>query len=363
MKNKQFGFDLQKLKERTSRPSLAVVFSIVVFVILVIAILLALLIVYILTELGLLSDINAEGNLFSIILLILAISVVIGFLITFFLGRIPLKPINELINKMNRLASGDFKARLKFGSALSAYPAFEEISTAFNKMAEELEKTEMLRSDFINNFSHEFKTPIVSISGFAKLLNKGNLTEEEKKEYYSLIEQESLRLSTMATNVLNLTKVENQTILTDVTEYNLSEQLRSVVLMFENQWVNKQTDLSIDLEEYNICANQQLLKQVWINLFDNAIKFSKQNGSIKIEIKDNLNHYAVIFSNSGNDIPKDKLDKIFNKFYQADESHATFGNGLGLSIVNRIVKLHNGSINVKSENEETTFTVLLPKKQ
>lgn len=136
-----------------------------------------------------------------------------------------------MIDGINNLAAGNFRVRLKFGWPITNHPAFAKLSDSFNKMAEDLEHTEMLRSDFINNFSHEFKTPIVSIAGFAKLLKRSNLTEAQRAEYLNVIEEESMRLSQMATNVLNLTKVENQSILTDVSRYNLSEQLRSCILL------------------------------------------------------------------------------------------------------------------------------------
>lgn len=151
-------------------------------------------------------------------------------------------------------------------------------------MAEELENTQMLRSDFINNFSHEFKTPIVSIAGFAKLLRRGNLTDAQKEEYLAIIEEESLRLAAMATNVMNLTKVENQTILTDLTTFNLSEQIRACVLLLEEKWSRKELDLDLEFPEYTIRANEELLKQVWINLLDNAIKYSPNYGEIGVRI-------------------------------------------------------------------------------
>ena len=206
---------LLKNRERPSRMSLTVVLAIFVFVILSLAIGFTALGIYGFTKLGVL--VNVEGNLDlqSVLLFMSLSSLIIGGLMAFFGSRIPLKPINELINKMNRLAAGDFRARLKFGNTVLAYSAFREISTSFNTMAEELENTEMLRSDFINNFSHEFKTPIVSIAGFARLLAREDLTEEQRTAYLRAIEEESMRLSAMATNVLSLTKIQNQTILTD----------------------------------------------------------------------------------------------------------------------------------------------------
>ena len=145
-------------------------------------------------------------------------SIPIGLILALTASMFSLKPVRNLIDGMDRLASGDFGTRVNAGSIMRRYPAFVAVTESFNKMAQELERTEMLRSDFVNNFSHEFKTPIVSIAGLAKVLKRGNLTQAQREEYISAIEEESMRLSSMATNVLSLTKVENQTILTDISE-------------------------------------------------------------------------------------------------------------------------------------------------
>ena len=264
---------------------------------------------------------------------------------------------------MNRLAAGDFKTRLVYGNTISSHPTVQEITTSFNKMAEELENTVTLRNDFINSISHEVKTPIVSIIGLAHLIESGNLTEQQREKYARAIREESVRLSYMANNVLNLSKVENQSILTDVSSFNLSEQLRSAILLLEEKWSKKNIDLQIDFDEYMIEANEELLKDIWINLIDNAIKFVSVDGIISLEILESEKSYTVKVGNTGSEIPEEKRDKIFTKFYQADESHATQGNGIGLAIVKRIVDLHNGKIFVTSENGMTVFTVELPKAQ
>ena len=287
-------------------------------------------------------------------------SVILGTALSALASRIPLGPINQLINAMNRLASGEFQTRLHFRPMLDRHPTMHELSESFNKMAEELENTEMLRSDFINNFSHEFKTPIMSIAGFASLLKRGSPTEAQEREYITIIEDESLRLASMATNVLNLTKVENQSILTDVTRYNLSEQIRSCVLLLESKWSRKNLELSLEFDEYEINANAELLRQVWINLIDNAIKFTQDYGLVKISLFPKGNVMYVSVANTGSAIPPNSLDRIFQKFYQADESHATEGNGIGLAIVKKAVDLHGGRVEVVSEENLTTFTVCLP---
>ena len=354
---------IEKIKEKTSRMSLTLALSIFVFVILLAAIALTALGLWLLTKAGVIVDIDGDLQLGQVILFMSLISLIIGGTSTFFSSRLPLKPVNEIINKMNRLAAGEFKTRLKFGDTMSAHPAVKELTTSFNTMAEELENTEMLRNDFINAFSHEFKTPIVSIMGLANLLESGDLTEEQRVQYARAIREESMRLSSMASNVLNLTKVENQKILTDVSRFNLSEQVRSAVLLLEEKWSSKNIDLQLDFDEFMIEANEEMLKQVWINLVDNAVKFVPRCGTVELEVLDEGKNLCVKVSNTGSEISPDKQEKIFNKFYQADESHATQGNGIGLAIVKSIVELHNGEVRVNSGNGITSFVVVLPKKQ
>lgn len=293
----------------------------------------------------------------------LLVSIPFGVLISLAVSQIPLRPVRDLINCMDALAEGDYTTRFHIGPVSRKYPPLVKIADSFNKMAQELQNTEMLRGDFINNFSHEFKTPIVSIAGFAKLLRRGNLPEKEKKEYLAVIEEESMRLSYMATNVLNLTRVENQSILTGVTEFNLSEQIRSCILLLENDWSKKNLDLMLHFGEHNISANEELLKQVWINLLHNAFKFSPPYQTVEVEIIEKKETLAVSIMNSGSEIPKEKQKLIFNKFYQADESHSAQGNGVGLAIVARVTELHGGRVSVQSENNVTAFTVELPKHQ
>lgn len=347
--------------QKKDRKSMTLLLSVVVIGHLLITTVLVGVAVFLLVRLDILKGENQTAPMLILILVLANIGV--GTVVTFFLIRIPMKPVNLLIDQMNRLASGDYTARIKFGKILSHHGTMNELADSFNKLAQELENTEMFRSDFINNFSHEFKTPIVSISGFAKLLKRGNLTRQQQTEYLEAIEAESMRLSYLATNVLNLTKVENQTILTNVSTYNLSEQLRSCILLLENKWVRKNLDFQLYFGEHTICANEELLKQVWINLIDNAIKFSDPEGIIEIRVEDMGEKLTVSVLNSGVEISKENQKKIWRKFYQADESHASEGNGVGLAIVKQVVQLHSGSANVTSEGGVTIFSVTLPKKQ
>ncbi len=349
-------------EKKKTYPGMMALFMAIVFLSTLANSAITILVVYLLVQLDLLTiPANVVPAIGNLVLITAVVSIPVGILDALVICSMPLKPIRNLIDSMNRLASGDFKTRVSIGKIMRRYPAFVDIVGSFNKMAEQLENTELLRSDFVNNFSHEFKTPIVSIAGFAKLLNKGNLSQEQQREYLSVIEEESMRLSYMATNVLNLTKIENQTILTDISEFNLSEQIRSCILLLENKWMKKDLEFSLEFDEYNIRANEEMLKEIWINLLDNAVKFSSDGGLIRVNIHAWPDRYTVSVTNYGSEISRENQSKIWNKFFQVDESRASEGNGVGLAIVKRVAELHRGSVSVSSGSGVTTFSVTLPK--
>ena len=219
----------------------------------------------------------------------------------------------------------------------------------------------MLRADFVDNFSHEFKTPIVSIKGFAEELKHDDLTPEQRSEYLDIIIHESSRLSQLATNVLNLSRVEKQTILASRERFDLTEQVRRSVLLFESKWEQKRLTLSVELDEVSLVGDEELLSQVWLNLIDNAVKFTPDGGCVDIRLKKSGEMAMFSISDDGYGISEEAQRHIFDKFYQGDLSHASSGNGLGLSIARRIVLLHGGDIRCKSEEGAgTEFTVELP---
>ena len=295
--------------------------------------------------------------------IMLGISLLFGSIIAIMASKLPFRPVRELMEGMDRLAGGDFDTRIQARALVRRHPSLAALTESFNKMAQQLQNTEMLRSDFINNFSHEFKTPIVSISGFAKLLRRGDLPEADRQEYLAIIQEESLRLSYMATNVLNLTKLENQTILSDVTRYNVSEQLRHSVLLLEDEWTRKDLELSMDFDEIFITANEEMMKQVFINLLDNAVKFAPQGGCIRVGVAQDEGSTRIEIANNGPEIPAEQRERIFNKFYQGDESRSARGNGIGLAIVRRVTQLHSGTVTVDCGGGWTTFTVRLPERR
>ena len=268
-------------------------------------------------------------------------------------------PLKEMIDATERIAKGDFKVHIR--ESFDKDSDFGILQRSFNHMAGELDGIEMFRNDFINNFSHEFKTPIVSIQGFAHQLQAGGLTPEEEREYIRIIAAESDRLAKMATNILLLSKLENQAIVTEKTEFYLDEQIRTCILLLEKEWSAKDIELNIDLDEVRYCFNEAMLSHVWVNLLGNAIKFTPARGTVTCTLR--ATESAVIFtlSDTGCGMDESTQKHIFEKFYQGDTSHTGDGNGIGLTVVGRILVLCGGDIRVESRpGLGSTFTVTLP---
>ena len=364
MKKQQSSTDVEKRKTRKRRLSLTLLYAAFTYLVLLLSLAIAFLCIKLFVHYDFLMHIPNEfiPDMNQVLFFILLISLCVGALLALPVVQLQIFPIHRLITQMNRVASGDFQARLHFSKVVTLMPSFSEMEESFNKMAEELENNKLLRADFVNNFSHEFKTPIVSIAGFARLLQRGQLTEVQRKEYLAAIAEESLRLSNMATNVLELSRLEKQTILTDIRCYNVSEQIRGCILLLENAWSSKNLDWALELDEYEIEANEERLKQVWINLLDNAVKFSPPGSLLELRAGVNKGELSVTLTNPGS-IDAETLPKIWYKFYQGDESHSTAGNGIGLAIVKRITELYGGSALAESGDGRVRFIVKLPVKQ
>ena len=304
---------------------------------------------------------NIALNAFLLIAATTISSLAIGFLLAALAPKFIFHRLTRISEGMREVAHGNFKTRVKEGDKDGALSEFGELERSFNRMASDLESIEIFRNDFINNFSHEFKTPIVSLRGFARQLQSGNLTEEQKKEYLDIIVSESERLANLSNNVLLLSKLETQTIVTDKTGFSLDEQIRACVLLLEKEWSDKNIELDIELDPIDYYFNEEMLSQVWINLLSNAIKFSNEGGTVSLRLyqKDAITVFEI--SDSGTGMNEETKERIFEKFFQGDTSHATRGNGIGLNIVKRILTLANGTVTVESElGMGSKFTVTLP---
>lgn len=286
---------------------------------------------------------------------LIAVSMVVMIRMTF------IHPLQRNIAAMKELANGNFAVRVEHAEHGYTPREMVEFEQSFNKAAKELGSTEILRKDFINNFSHEFKTPIVSISGFADLLLEKQLPPEDQKEYLTIIRDESRRLADLATNILTLNRVESQTILTDKAAFPLDEQLRQSVLVTQQKWRQKELDFDADLVPAEYTGSEGLLKEVWLNLLDNAAKFSPEGGTVAVNLRKAKNALMVSVTDQGEGMSADTQAHIFEQFYQGDTSHTTQGNGLGLAMVKKVLELHGGSIQVNSApGQGSCFTVTLP---
>lgn len=328
---------------------------IVFFILFVTAILMSILALFLIQN-GLF-NVHSKG-LISPLIILLIISIPIGTVVSFFVGVKIMEPITKLSEASKEVAKGDFSVRVSEKSSLIE---IKEMTHNFNRMVDELSSIETLQNDFVVNVSHEFKTPIASIEGYATLLQEKDLSEEEKDEYITMILESSRQLSSLSGNILNLSKLENQEILPKDNEFRLDEQIRQAILLLEKEWTQKKINMEIDLTKIEYRGDDTLLMQVWVNILSNAVKFTDHGGTISIKSFPEDDRVIIKISDTGCGIPNEISHKIFDKFYQGDTSRKSQGNGLGLSLTKRILDLTGGSISVESEPDKgSTFIVSLP---
>lgn len=274
-----------------------------------------------------------------------------------FLYRRNQKKLSALIEGFNCIAEGDFSYRIETNSQ----DDYNKLYSNFNKMVEELNSVQSLRESFVHDFSHEFKTPIASINGFANYLLDGDLSKDEEKKYLKIIADESHRLSHLAENTLLLSKLDNLNFVGEKKSYRLDVQIKDCVISLADNWSKKNLSLSSDMSEITFTGNDELMRQVWINLILNAVKFTPQDGEICTTLYEKDGKIYATVKDSGIGMTEEVKARIFDKYYQGDKSRSVQGNGLGLSIVKRIVDLHEGEIKVESEEGKgSAFTVILP---
>ena len=286
-------------------------------------------------------------------------SVVLGGGLSIIMSRFFLRPVTRMGRAMERVAAGDFTVRLDNPGALGE---MRDSYAHFNTMTRALAATETLQSDFISNVSHEFKTPINAIEGYAMLMQDAGNDPALQREYADKILLSTRRLSELVNNILLLSKVDNQTMPLEKHPYRLDEQLRRAILLLERKWTQKQIEWDVDMDEATYTGNESLMLHVWVNLLDNAIKFDPVGGEIRLRLRCEPAHIRIDISDNGPGIPKDQQSAIFERFYQADGSHKSEGNGLGLALARRIVRMCGGEISVSSEpGKGSCFTVELPR--
>ena len=294
------------------------------------------------------------GEIPSVIIMF-AISVIVGFFVTGALSRMFFSPIEKLGGAMEKVAEGDFSVRAETWSNARE---IREIYDGFNLMAKELEATEILQSDFVSNVSHEFKTPINAIEGYSTLLQGGENLTPEQSEYVEKIILNTRRLSSLTGNILLLSKLENQSIPPEKNYFSLDEQIRQSIVESESVWDKKEIEFDAELDDVTFYGNEKLLRLVWDNLIGNAVKFSPMGGKITLKLKKRFGKIIFSVDDEGPGISPEAQRHIFNKFYQADPSHRQEGNGLGLSLVKKILLLEEGEISVQNKEKGCVFTVI-----
>ena len=265
----------------------------------------------------------------------------------------------EVIDALRRIARGDFNVQLE---TLKREDPFTTLIDHINHMAKQLKEMEELRQEFISNVSHEIQSPLTSIVGFARALQYDELTNEERRHYLSIIETESRRLSKLSDNLLKLTSLESEHHPFERKSYRLDKQIRNIILACEPNWIEKELEMDVSLEKVNVVADEDLMSQVWMNLIHNSIKFTPRMGRICIQLEQADGNAIIKISDTGIGIPKKELVHIFERFYKVDKARerSKGGSGLGLSIVKKIIEMHEGTIFAESEEGQgTTFTITI----
>lgn len=270
------------------------------------------------------------------------------------------KPTKKILKATEKIAEGDFSTRLEITHEYGKYNEYDLIMENLNKMASELQKNEVLKTDFISNVSHEIKTPLAVIQNYATLLQDDTLDSEMRMDYAKTLIAASKRITDLITNILKLNKLENQEIQEKHEAFNVTDSLSDSVVSFESWIEKKNIELNCDFDDVTIFSSKSLLEIVWNNLISNAIKFTPDNGKIDILLKRKDKNVEIKVIDTGCGMTSETGAKIFEKFYQGDTSHSTQGNGLGLALVKKVIDILGGEICVQSElNKGSTFTILL----
>jgi signal transduction histidine kinase len=281
----------------------------------------------------------------------------VGIVLFAYVSTIIIKPIKRLSTAMKVVGQGEYNVQVEH----AANDEIGLLTKNFNQMTKELNKIETMRQEFIASVSHEIQSPLTSIRGFSAALKDDIVSEDKKIQYLTIIEKESTRLSQLSSNLLKLASLDSEHQTLTLQQYRLDEQIRHVVMALEPQWTKKNIEIDLDLSNVQMEADKDLLEQVWLNLVTNAIKYTPENGLVKISIHQKNEEIDVKIKDNGIGIAEEDQKYIFESFYKVDKSRTLKGSGLGLAITKKIVRLHEGAIRVESKKEQgSIFTVTLP---
>lgn len=306
------------------------------------------------------NPVNHLDTIKTPIIPLLVTTIILTLILMLFVSHLFIRPLNQLIAALRKVSKRDFNVSLDEEHGLSE---IRDMNKNFNRMILELSNTETLRNDFVSNVSHEFKTPLASIEGYASLMLNPEASDIELRDYAKKIMLSTRQLSSLTGNILSLSRLNAGTINDKAKLFSLDEQLREAILSLEPQWSKKNIDIDIDLPEISIFGYQNMLFQVWTNIYSNAIKFSPDDSTITTRIRKSENGVYVSIQDRGIGMTELQMHHIFDKFYQADTTHKSDGNGLGLAISAKIIDLSQGTISVDSEpGMGSTFSIYLPYK-
>ena len=300
---------------------------------------------------------NPNWNI-PLLLEIVIVSVVVGGVMTAVISRAFFNPVKNLRQAMDKVANGDFTIQLDTDKSSSG--EIKELYAGFNLMTNELKATEILQTDFISNVSHEFKTPINAIEGYSTLLQGCENLDDDQKEYVEKILFNTGRLSSLVSNILLLSKIENQSIQAKREVFSLDEQIRETIVALETAWAPKNIELDVDLDSVKYNGNEIMMRHIWSNLISNAIKFTPENSTVSIRLQNRKDKFIFSVTDQGEGLSDEAQKHLFDKFYQADTSHKSEGNGLGLALVKQILDIDGGDITAENVNGGgCRFTVTL----
>jgi len=265
------------------------------------------------------------------------------------------------IKKLNKVTIDVMNGNYTYLENIKSKDELGSLGRNFNKMIEALEKNEYQNKSFMRNYSHELKTPLSSIKGYADLIVKDKNNTAKSLEYAEIISTQSTRLAKLSQNLLKISQIDNKVIIPLNDHLDLSEMIREVVVFTQVKWEAKNLDFELNLEKVDIFSSRELLYQVLINLISNAIKFSPSSSKISINLSKVDGNIKLEVLNKGS-ICEENLNKVFDLFFTTNKHQERLNNGVGLTLTKKIVEKLNGNIEVSSINDLVTFSVYLSSK-
>ena len=273
-------------------------------------------------------------------------------------------PLKQMARVARSFGHGDLDARVRLSDSYAE--EVEELALSFNNMAQELQKSEYQRKEFVANVSHELKTPMTTISGYVDGILDGTIPPERCRYYLQIVSDETKRLSRLVRGMLDISRLQDQGGIPEdkKVHFDMEEAVGQVLITFEKKITDKHLEVDVDMPEHPMFtyASQDMVTQVIYNLIDNAVKFCPEGGTLGLRLKEGGNKIYISVSNEGETIPPDELPLVFDRFHKTDKSRSQNrdGWGLGLYIVKTIVCSHGENISVSSRDGKTEFTFTMP---